>query len=260
MGQEDDGLDRITPFLPYQVNAELLAAAAPDAIVLHCLPAHRGEEITDEVLDGPHSAVFDQAENRLHAQKALLTLPRCERAVRRSERMTSPLTRAARHARIVELIRDQAVRSQTELADLLAADGLQVTQATLSRDLEELGAVKVRGGDGRGGLPDPGGRPARRCAPPSRRPARLRPAAARAAHRGRLQRQHRRAAHPAGRRAVPGQRAGPSRACPRSSAPSPATTPSSSWPARPSAGAALGDEARRLGPPGQSNVEGSSTP
>ncbi|MFC0509441.1 ornithine carbamoyltransferase [Micromonospora costi] len=73
MGQETDGLDRITPFLPYQVNADLLAQAAPGAIVLHCLPAHRGEEITDEVLDGPRSAVFDQAENRLHAQKALLT-------------------------------------------------------------------------------------------------------------------------------------------------------------------------------------------
>ncbi|NJP34874.1 ornithine carbamoyltransferase [Micromonospora thermarum] len=73
MGQEEDGLDRITPFLPYQVNAALLAHAAPHAIVLHCLPAHRGEEITDEVLDGPRSAVFDQAENRLHAQKALLT-------------------------------------------------------------------------------------------------------------------------------------------------------------------------------------------
>ncbi len=73
MGQESDGLDRITPFLPYQVNATLLAHAAPQAIVLHCLPAHRGEEITDEVLDGPRSAVFDQAENRLHAQKALLT-------------------------------------------------------------------------------------------------------------------------------------------------------------------------------------------
>ncbi|MEU5907391.1 ornithine carbamoyltransferase [Micromonospora sp. NPDC047527] len=73
MGQESDGLDRITPFLPYQVNKELLGQAAPDAIVLHCLPAHRGEEITDEVLDGPQSAVFDQAENRLHAQKALLT-------------------------------------------------------------------------------------------------------------------------------------------------------------------------------------------
>ena len=73
MGQEGDGRDRVTPFRPYQVRAELLAKADPDAIVLHCLPAHRGEEITDEVLDGPQSAVFDQAENRLHVQKALLT-------------------------------------------------------------------------------------------------------------------------------------------------------------------------------------------
>jgi ornithine carbamoyltransferase len=73
MGQEADGRDRVTPFLPYQVNSKLLGTAAPDAVVLHCLPAHRGEEITDDVMDGPHSAVFDQAENRLHAQKALLT-------------------------------------------------------------------------------------------------------------------------------------------------------------------------------------------
>jgi ornithine carbamoyltransferase len=72
MGQEHDGRDRITPFRAYQVNTRLLAEAKPHAIVLHCLPAHRGEEITDEVLDGPQSAVFDQAENRLHAQKALL--------------------------------------------------------------------------------------------------------------------------------------------------------------------------------------------
>ncbi|GAA0809296.1 ornithine carbamoyltransferase [Spirilliplanes yamanashiensis] len=72
MGHEADGKDRLTPFWPYQVNAGLLGKAAPGAIVLHCLPAHRGEEITDEVLDGPQSAVFDQAENRLHAQKALL--------------------------------------------------------------------------------------------------------------------------------------------------------------------------------------------
>jgi ornithine carbamoyltransferase len=72
MGQEADGRDRHTPFRPYQVNKDLLAAARPDAVVLHCLPAHRGEEITDEVMDGAHSAVFDQAENRLHAQKALL--------------------------------------------------------------------------------------------------------------------------------------------------------------------------------------------
>lgn len=72
MGQEGDGRDRLGPFRPYQVNAELLAAA-PDAVVLHCLPAHRGEEITDEVMDGPASAVLDQAGNRLPAQKALLT-------------------------------------------------------------------------------------------------------------------------------------------------------------------------------------------
>jgi ornithine carbamoyltransferase len=72
MGQEGDGKDRLTSFWPYQVNADLLGKAAPGAIVLHCLPAHRGEEITDEVMDGPQSALFDQAENRLHAQKALL--------------------------------------------------------------------------------------------------------------------------------------------------------------------------------------------
>ena len=72
MGQENDGLDRVGPFRPFQINAELLARAAADALVLHCLPAHRGEEITDEVLDGPHSVVWDEAENRLHAQKALL--------------------------------------------------------------------------------------------------------------------------------------------------------------------------------------------
>ena len=73
MGQEADGRDRAAPFRPLQVNDALLDRAAPDAIVLHCLPAHRGEEITDEVLDGPRSAVWDEAENRLHAQKALLT-------------------------------------------------------------------------------------------------------------------------------------------------------------------------------------------
>jgi ornithine carbamoyltransferase len=72
MGQEDDGLDRVRPFRPFQLNAGLLAKADAEAVVLHCLPAHRGHEITDEVIDGPHSAVWDEAENRLHAQKALL--------------------------------------------------------------------------------------------------------------------------------------------------------------------------------------------
>jgi ornithine carbamoyltransferase len=72
MGQENDGLDRVGPFRPFQLNARLVGLADPEAIVLHCLPAHRGEEITDEVMDGPASAVWDEAENRLHAQKALL--------------------------------------------------------------------------------------------------------------------------------------------------------------------------------------------
>jgi len=72
MGQEDDGLDRIEPFRSFRVDHRLLGLAAPEAIVLHCLPAHRGQEITDEVMDGPASAVWDEAENRLHAQKALL--------------------------------------------------------------------------------------------------------------------------------------------------------------------------------------------
>lgn len=72
MGQEHDGLDRVAPFRPYRIDTALLGRAASDAVVLHCLPAHRGEEITDEVLDGPQSVVWDEAENRLHAQKALL--------------------------------------------------------------------------------------------------------------------------------------------------------------------------------------------
>ena len=72
MGQEDDGLDRVGPFVPFRVDSQLLGYADPDAVVLHCLPAHRGQEITDDVIDGPHSAVWDEAENRLHAQKALL--------------------------------------------------------------------------------------------------------------------------------------------------------------------------------------------
>lgn len=72
MGQEAEAEARRRPFQPYQVNDRLLAAAQPGVLVLHCLPAHRGEEITDAVMDGPHSVVFDQAENRLHAQKAIL--------------------------------------------------------------------------------------------------------------------------------------------------------------------------------------------
>jgi ornithine carbamoyltransferase len=72
MGQEESADVRIPVFQPYQVNEQLLSYADPEVIVLHCLPAHRGEEITDEVMEGPRSRIWDQAENRMHAQKALL--------------------------------------------------------------------------------------------------------------------------------------------------------------------------------------------
>ena len=71
MGDEDAGR-RHNLLMPYQVNAKLMRHAAKDAIFLHCLPAHRGEEVTDEVIDGPASVVFDEAGNRLHAQKGIL--------------------------------------------------------------------------------------------------------------------------------------------------------------------------------------------
>jgi len=74
MGQEAEAEQRKVVFASYQVNAALMAKARPGAIVMHDLPAHRGEEITDEVMDGPQSVVFDQAENRMHAQKAVLAL------------------------------------------------------------------------------------------------------------------------------------------------------------------------------------------
>jgi ornithine carbamoyltransferase len=72
MGQEEEAEKRRKVFPPFQVNDAKLALAKDDVIVMHCLPAHRGEEITDAVADGPHSVLFDQAENRLHAQKAIL--------------------------------------------------------------------------------------------------------------------------------------------------------------------------------------------
>ncbi len=74
MGQEEEHEKRVKLFQPYQINQELVSQAKPDVLVMHCLPAHRGEEITDEVIDGPHSIVFDEAENRLHLQKAIMVL------------------------------------------------------------------------------------------------------------------------------------------------------------------------------------------
>jgi ornithine carbamoyltransferase len=72
MGQEEEARKRAQIFPPYQINEALVSEAKQDVIVMHCLPAHRGQEITDGVADGPHSALFDQAENRMHAQKAVL--------------------------------------------------------------------------------------------------------------------------------------------------------------------------------------------
>jgi len=74
MGQEDQKAEKVKAFSPYQVNSELFSVANKDAIFLHCLPAYRGMEVTEEIIDGPHSVVFDEAENRLHAQKAVMAM------------------------------------------------------------------------------------------------------------------------------------------------------------------------------------------
>ena len=72
MGMEAEKAERQRVFMPYQVNGELMKLAAPDAVFMHCLPAYRGYEVTEDVIDGPQSVIFDEAENRLHAQKAVM--------------------------------------------------------------------------------------------------------------------------------------------------------------------------------------------
>jgi ornithine carbamoyltransferase len=74
MGQEAESTEKTKAFDNFQVDSKLMSHAKPDSIFMHCLPAHRGEEVQDVVIDGPHSVVYDQAENRLHAQKAIMSL------------------------------------------------------------------------------------------------------------------------------------------------------------------------------------------
>jgi ornithine carbamoyltransferase len=74
MGQDEEAEARVKAFAGFTVTSEMMAAAAPEAVFMHCLPAHRGEEVAAEVVDGPRSVVFDEAENRLHTQKALMML------------------------------------------------------------------------------------------------------------------------------------------------------------------------------------------
>ena len=116
--------------------------------MLHCLPAYRGKEIAAEVIDGPHSVVWDEAENRRHAQKAVLAWLLAERVADERAPHTSRPTKNARQQRIVELLASQRGALADRAGRAAGADGLAVTQATLSRDLVELDAVKVRSATG----------------------------------------------------------------------------------------------------------------
>ncbi len=170
MGQSQDREKR-EALEPYRVDADLLRRALPEAIVMHCLPAHRGDEITSEVMDGPQSVVFDQAENRLHAQKALLAF-----LLRR--RLAVVLGKRRRQDLIRTVVTQQRVGTQLEMVEALRAIGCDITQATISRDLRELGLLKRRDRRGRPRL-----RPAGDGDPP-RPGGRLQPHAAGVRHRG----------------------------------------------------------------------------
>ena len=141
MGQEEEAEIRRRAFVGWSVDAALMKAANEHAVFLHCLPAHRGEEVTAEVIDGPQSVVWQQAGNRMHAVRALFAdLAGSSEA----DPLMSMLGKPQRQHRILRILEQQPVSSQVQMVQLLEAEGIVATQATVSRDLEELGAVKVR--------------------------------------------------------------------------------------------------------------------
>ena len=197
-------------FEGFTVDDALMAAAAPEARV-HALPARvPGLEVTADVIDGPRSRVFRQGHNRLHAARgALAFLVGCD-AVSVKQR---------RQQAIVRLIGQHPVGNQPQLLELLAQEGVRTTQATVSRDLDELGVIKVRAAGGQTVYALPGDRD-RSHRPVGAAP----PGARRVGGRGRRVRQHRRRAHAAGLRSRRRLGARPQRASPACSARSPATT------------------------------------
>ncbi len=165
MGQEEEQQLRRKAFAGFTIDEAMVGRAAPDAVVLHCLPAHRGEEISAEVLDGPRSVVWRQAANRMHAVRGLLAWLLGPPGGRWFPvKMGKP---QRQHRDRSGCSRPTPCPTRRQLVGLLAAEGVEATQATVSRDLEEIGAMKVRvpGGETVYALPELPVRPGRTRGP-----------------------------------------------------------------------------------------------
>jgi hypothetical protein len=128
MGEEHEAAVRREAFAGYMVDADLMAGAGPDAFFLHCLPAHRGEEVSDEVLESPASVVWQQAENRMHAAR------RSSCARDRGGQPMATLGKPQRQHRLARLLEEQVISSQAQIVEPLGTEGVLATQATVSRD------------------------------------------------------------------------------------------------------------------------------